>query len=237
MPYTDGRWSAGTPGSDMQIFFGASQWKDFAVLATFPAAPAAGLIYQTVPSGDACKFFLDLGLLLRSGEYATPAGSQEQFGTAAALPGPTTVANTGSPLGLLPGYPPILAANMATVGGTIGGAGIQRGPVAKGIQINSIDVIYQVLTVAAAAATVGLTKTAFANLVAPVVTNLIALGANGLPTAIGAQPQDTSVVVASPAMIIPSTDTEVILNVNLTAGAGGTINFYGVAVNCSFNFE
>ena len=72
---------------------------------------------------------------------------------------------------------------------------------------------------------------------APSVANLIALAANGLPTAIGAQPQVTNVVVPAPAMITPNVDTQVILNINLTAGNGGTINFYGAVLKCSFNFN
>jgi hypothetical protein len=105
------------------------------------------------------------------------------------------------------------------------------------MQINSIDVIYQVLAVNAAAATLGLTKTAFTNSFAPVVTNLVALGANGLPTVIGAQPQVTNVAVPSPVMIVPVLDTQILLNINLTAGAGGTVNFYGAVLKCSFNFN
>ena len=115
----------------------------------------------------------------------------------------------------------------------------QRGPIPKGVQINSIDVVYQVLAVTASAATIGLTKTFFANLVAPVVTNLLALGANGLPTAIGAQVQVTNVPITTPAMLVPAAGgvTAPLVNVNLTAGSGGTINFYGVCLNCSYNLN
>ena len=126
---------------------------------------------------------------------------------------------------------------MATVGGTVGGAGVMSGTIPKGIQINSIDVIYQVLALAAATATVGVTKTTFVNLVAPVVANIIAVGTNGLPTAIGAQPQVTNVAVTTPAMIVPTSPTEVIVNVNLTGGATGTVNFYGVNINLSYNYN
>ena len=232
MGYTDGKWTQGTPQTDLALFIGADQWTDFAGLATNPATPAAGLLYKIVPSTDASLFFVTPeGLLLRALSYASTALDQEQYGTAASVPGPSTVANTGSPSGLLIGHPPLTQAQMATLGN------IQRGPIPKGIQINSVDVIYQVLAVTAVAATVGLTTTKFANLVAPSVANLIALAANGLPTAIGAQPQVTNVVVPAPAMITPNVDTQVILNINLTAGNGGTINFYGAVLKCSFNFN
>jgi hypothetical protein len=237
MSHTDTQWTQGISTGGASLFIGAAQFKDFAGLATFPASPAAGLIYQTVPATDVCKFFATADLLLRAAVYPTAGSAQQQFGTAAAVPGPSTVAGTSGPLALLPGYPPILAANMATVGGTVGGAGIMSGAIPKGIQIDSIDVIYQVLALAAATATVGVTKTAFTNLVAPVVTNIIALAANGLPTVIGAQPQVTNVAVASPAMIVPTTDTEVVVNVNLTGGATGTVNFYGVVLNMHYNYN
>jgi hypothetical protein len=104
------------------------------------------------------------------------------------------------------------------------------------MQINSIDVIYTVAALAAAVATVGLTTTTFANATAPVVTNLIALAANGLPTAVQATPYVKNVAVATPAMLITA-DTEVIANVNFTGGATGTVDFYGIVVHCSFNFN
>lgn len=237
MSHTDTQWTQGISTGGAQLFIGANEFKDFAGLATFPASPSAGLIFQTVPATDACKFFANVSCILRQAVYPTAASAQSQFGTAAAVPGPSSVSGTSGPLALLPGYPPITAANMATVGGTVGGAGVMSGTIPKGIQIDSIDVIYQVLSLAAAAATVGLTTTSFANLVTPVVTNIIALAANGLPTAIGAHPQVTNVAVTAPAMIVPTTDTEVVINVNLTGGATGTVNFYGVVINMHYNYN
>lgn len=232
MSDTDGQWKQRTPYTDLTLFVGADQWTDFAGLATLPAAPSAGLIYKTVPSTDACKFFITAeALLLRSGVYGSVNLDQEQFGTAAGVPGPSLIAGTSGPLALPGTYPPQVGATMATV------AGPYSGLWPKGMQINSVDIIYQVLAVAASAATVGLTTTKFANLVAPVVANLIALGANGLPTVIGAQPQVTNVAVASPSMITSLVDTQTVLNVNLTAGSGGTINFYGAVLKCSFNLN
>jgi hypothetical protein len=234
MSITEGKFEQSLPQNDLHLFLGADQFTDFAAVSTLPAAPAAGLLYKVVPTTAAAKFFLTPEpVLLRSGVYATTAYDQEQYGTAASTPGPSTIANTSGPLAMLPGIPPILAANLATLGA------IQRGPIPKGIQVNSIDVIYQVLAVAAGGATLGFTKTQFVNLTAPVVTNIIALGTNGLPTVIGAQPQVTNVPVASPAMIVPAQvgDLQTLLNINLTAGAGGTINFYGAVLNCSYNFN
>lgn len=233
MPHTDGRWTSGTSFPGYELFVSALDFIDMAGLATIPATIAtAGLVFKTVPAGDACIFAASLNQFLREPIYATPAYDQEQFGTAAAQPGPSTVSGTGGPLGLPFGQPPLLASQLATVSGNYVG-----GPSKKGLQIDSVDVIYQVLTDATAvAATMGLTYTNFANLVAPVVVNLIALAANGLPVVIGAQPQVTKVAVAAPAMIVGS-DTEIVLNINLTGGTAGTIKFYGAVVKGHYNFQ
>ncbi len=228
MSITEGKWEQSTPSTDMQIFVDAGWFTDVAGLATVASA-GPGLFVKHVPATDASTFFANLGLLLRTGQYASADG-QSQFGTAAGVAGPTTVANTSGPLALPPGIPPILAANLPTLGN------IQRGPIPKGMQINSIDVIYTVAALAAAVATVGLTTTTFANATAPVVTNLIALAANGLPTAVQATPYVKNVAVVTPAMLITA-DTEVIVNVNFTGGATGTVDFYGIVVHCSFNFN
>ena len=233
MPYTDGRWTQGTSVPGFEKFISALEFIDMAGLATIPSTIAtAGLVFKTVPSGDAAIFAANIGQFLCEPVYATPAYDQEQFGTAAAQPGPSAVAGTGGPLQLPVGQPPMLASQMATVSGSY-----VSGPPKKGLQINSVDVIYQVLTDATAvAATIGLTATVFKNLTAPVVTNLIALAANGLPVVIGAQPQVTNVAVASPGFIVGQ-DTEIILNINLTGGSAGTIKFYGAVVKGNYNFN
>ncbi len=233
MSHTDGRWTQGTSVPDLQQFIGADEFALLGGTAPLPSTIATpGLLFRTVAAGSAAIFAKSLSeLLLRSGVYATAAYDQEQFGTAAAQPGPSSVSGTSGPLALQQGQPPMLASQMATVSGPA------SGPSQKGIQIDSVDVIYQVLADATAvAATIGLTKTVFKNLTAPAVTNLIALGANGLPTAIGAQPQVTNVAVPNPAMIIAS-DTEVLLNINLTGGTAGTIKFFGAVIKAHFNLN
>jgi hypothetical protein len=233
MSHTDGRWTQGTSVPDLQIFIGADEFALLGGTAPLPATIAGpGLLFRTVAAGSAAILAKSLSeLFLRSGVLATPAYDQEQFGTAAAQPGPSSVAGTSGPLALKQGMPPMTASQMATVSGG------NSGPSGKGIQIDSIDVIYQVLADATAvAATIGLTKTVFANLAAPVVTNLIALGANGLPVIIGAQPQVTNVLVGTPAMIVAA-DTQVLLNINLTGGTAGTIKFFGAVLKCHYNLN
>jgi hypothetical protein len=240
MPHTDGRWTNGTSFPGLQQFIGADEFALLGGTAPLPATIVTpGLLFRTVAAGSAAIFAKSLSeLLLRALLYASSAYDQEQFGTAASVPGPSTVAGTSGPLAIpgsgspnYQGFPPIPAANLATL------AGPSTTLNAKGIQIDSVDVIYQVLTDATAvAATIGLTKTVFANLVAPVVTNLIALGNNGLPVVIGAQPQVKNVAVTAPAMIAAS-DTDVLLNINLTGGTAGTIKFYGAVINSHYNFS
>ena len=234
MSITEGKWEQETPQPDLHLWIGADEFVDFAAVATLPASPAAGLIYRIVPASSAAKFFKSPeATMLRSGVYATAAYDQEQYGTSLSLPGPqASLANSGGPNAGLAGFPPTLAAQMSTLGG------IQRGPIPKGFQINSVDVIYQPLVTVASAITFGLTKTQFVNAAAPVVTNIIALGANGLPLAINAQPLVTNIPVTSPAMIVPAQagDLGLVVNLNITTTTG-TVNFYGVMLNCSYNLN
>jgi hypothetical protein len=241
MAGTDGRWTAKTPFPDLQLFYGADQFTDLAGLATLPATIATpGLLFRTVPAGDASIFVSSLpGLLLRSGVYATPQYDQEQYGTAASQPGPSVVSGTNDPLALpnpvspyYQGFPPTPGIAVATL------AGASTGPQPKGIQIDSVDVIYKVLADATAVvAAIGLTKTVFTNGADPVVTNLIALGAHSLPTAIAAHPVATNVPVISPAAMIVAADTEVLLNINLTGGTAGTIQFFGAVIKAHYNLS
>jgi hypothetical protein len=230
MSQTDGRWTQDVSVPDGQFFIGASEFFDTASLAARGSA-GAGLFSLNLAATQAGTFFANLEAFIRTGVYATTAYDQEQYGTAASVPGPSTVAGTSGPEGIT-GFPPTLASAMATL------IGPQSGPVPKGTQIDSIDVIYGVYAAAATVATIGLTKTVFSNAAAPVVSNLIALGANGLTTTTNTagQVKVINVPIASPAMII-SADSELVLNVNLTAGAGGTVSFYGVVIKCHFNWN
>ncbi len=230
MSQTDGRYTQDVSVPDLQFFIGASEFFDTANLAARSSA-GAGLFELNLAATQAGTFFANLETYIRTGVYGTTAYDQEQYGTAASVPGPSLVANTNDPEAIT-GFPPLLAANMPTLGG------IQRGPVPKGTQVDSIDLIYGVYTVAATLATVGLTSTVFANNAAPVVSNLIALGANGLTTTVNTagQVKVINVPVSTPAMTITA-DTELVLNFNLTAGSGGTATFYGAVVRCHYNFN
>lgn len=236
MSKTSGTWTQDGAFTDGQIFVGPSEFIDITASgAAAAASSAAGLFTLDVTTANhAAKFFADISKMLRTGQYAS--FGQQAFGTTGPppVPGPTTVANTSSPDGTF-GRPPLLTAKEPTILGPVVGA------IPKGLQINSVDVIYEVDTTALAAATLGLTKTAFSLpgvSGAPTVTNLIALAANGLPTATNTAGQSTTtrVLVPTPAML-QITEGELILNINLTLGASGTLHFYGAILNCNFNYN
>ena len=229
MSITEGRFEGNISFPDLQIFVDATWFQNVGSGVSSLATDGAGLVYALLGNSAVGNFFANLALFTRTGVYAS-SYDQEQYGTAASVAGPSSVANTSGPLGLLPGIPPLTAAQLPTLGHT------QNGPIPKGTQIDSIDVIYTPLSLAASVATVGLTKTVFKNGVDPVVTNLIALGANGLATTMATKPQVFNVPVTTPAMITDA-DVAQYCNVNLTAGATGTVKFYGVVVHAHYNFN
>jgi hypothetical protein len=226
---TQGSLEADTPNTDGQIFLGPSaDWVP--TTGTAPVTTAgAGLLYQLVAASETCNLFSAISQMLRTGQFPRVPYSSQQFGTAAAIPGPSSVANTGGPSGIN-GRPPFTGANLATVKGQ----GAQ--PIPKGLQINWIDLIYQVLGVALTSVTFGLTNTQFVNAVAPAVTNIVALGANGLTTAVDAQPVRTRITPATPAFSILD-GSELIANLNFVTPAGSTVKFYGAVLGVSFNFN
>lgn len=234
MSITEGRWEGNTAFPDLTLFVGADEIRATSGTATL-TLNASGDLSLNIGNSQACVFVISEAAMLRSGVYAS-SYDQQQFGTAAGVAGPTAaVPNTSGPLGLKPGFPPLTAANMATLGA------IQRGPIPKGLQVNSVTAIYSVTGLGLTLAQIGVTQTKFTNNAALVVTNVLAKAANGLPTAIGtgaANPYSTVVPMTSPAFTIGSTaGTELLVELDLTTGASGTARLYGMSVNCSFNFN
>jgi hypothetical protein len=168
------------------------------------ASAGPGLFAQTLAATQAGTFFANIAAYLRSTDLVPISGT---------------------------GPAPQTTAQLATVSGN---PITTSGQSYKSLQINSIDVIYTATVANLTVATIGLTKTVFADSVAPAVTNLLALGANGLPVAFQATPHVKSVVLATPA-VVGNSDTDIIANVNLTAGAGSTVTFYGISLHCTTN--
>jgi hypothetical protein len=227
MSHTQNRWTGDTPFTDGQVFLGPGtdilvQSGTVTVGTTGP-----GLLTYNQASTVAAVYFADPGQMIRTGQLATPAISQEQFGTAALQPGPSAVANTSGPLGKQ-GFPPFTNAQNPVYGPL-------TGAMKKGFRVDYVDVIYSVATVNAALATIGITTTKFVDNVAPLVANILTLGANGLPVAFRANPYVFRITMVSP-VFINLADTEVLINLNLTAGTGGTTSLYGIVLGMSFNW-
>jgi len=219
---TAGQIIASQPNTDGQLFIPVSR---FSAVGTVPALASAGpgLLTATLATATTYNLFAAIDELLRTG---LAPNYQEAFGTAALVPGPTAVANTSDPLAI-DGMPPFTNALNPTLNP-------QKGFVPKGMQINWVDAIYSA-PAAITSATLGLTTTKYVNNTAPLVANIIALGANGLPAGLQAQPYRTRVSVATPAMIVLD-GCEVILNLNFATGAGNAV-LYGAVVGVSFNFN
>ena len=226
MSKTSGRWEAESPFTDLQIFLAPEL---FFNSGAGSLALSNGVVGVSLASSNAAVLSSNIISFTRTGQYSNPL-DQQQFGTAAGTYGPTAVANTGDISGLLPGYPPMLASQMATLGN------IQRGPIAKGFRLTSFDIVYSVTGLALAAATCSLSAVTFVKGSAPIVTSLVASGANGLTTAISTGVNVINVPVPTP-VYLTTADTAVVLTVSLTAGATGTAFFYGGVLHSDYNFS
>jgi hypothetical protein len=238
MSKTQGRWEQATGFTDGQIFVGASEFQPTAASGAVTLVSAsAGLLTRNVAASLTANLFADISKLLRTGQLATAAVAQEQFGTAALVPGPSSVANTSDPLDFPPGFPPWTETVLPTI------TGGQKGPIPKGIKPIWVDVIYEIDTGAITSVTFGLTQTAMpasGASGAPTVTNIITLGANSLPVAANTagQATRTRIAVASANQLYITTDgTEVIANVNFVTPAGNSVKFYGIILGCHFNYN
>jgi len=238
MSTTRGRWEQATGFTDGQLFVGATNFLPSAASgAATIVSSAAGLLTLNQAASLTGNFFASISTLLRTGQLATAAVNQEEFGTAALVPGPSSVANTSDPSDLPPGFPPWTEAVIPTI------TGGYKGPIPKGLKPIWVDLIYEIDTGAITSVTFGLTKTAMPPVgtsAAPVVTNIITLGANGLPVAANTAGQvtRTRINVATANQLYLNTDgTELIANVNFVTPASNSVKFYGMILGCHFNYN
>src|SRR5271170_3070597 len=103
---TLGRLEMQTSFTDGQIFVGASEFWPLVVAGAPVASAGAGLFTRNIPASTTANLFSNISKLFRTGQLASASVNQEQFGTAASVPGPSTVTNTSDPLDLPPGFPP-----------------------------------------------------------------------------------------------------------------------------------
>lgn len=226
MSRTGGRYEQKTPNIDGRIVIAG---QDFQLAsgggATTFTRIANGQVTQHIAASQANVFFANLSqILFRTGQLPF---IQEQFGTAAGVSGPTSVANTGDPDSNI-GPPPQTGTLVITP---------QTGFVAKGVKINDITVKYLIGgTGPLSVHTIGLAKTVFANNVAAVTTNLLANATNGLQTATQANPYVTKVVPTTVAFAV-SDLTDLILELDVTTPAATTYDLFSIELHVSFNFN
>lgn len=106
----------------------------------------------------------------------------------------------------------------------------------KGIGILSVTPIYTISTLAATSVSIGVTKTVFANGIAPSVTALLAAAANGQPTATSAQPNAVTSAITTQSLIT-DVNAEVIAELTLVLPATSTAKIYGMRWAVQFNYN
>lgn len=109
-------------------------------------------------------------------------------------------------------------------------------PRPKGIQVNSISLIYQVNSVNATSQAIALYSTIYKNAAAPVSTALITSGTNGLVSTAAANPVITTIAVPTPAYLT-SPFQEITVVYTPVTPSGSTINIYGIHVSVTYNFN
>lgn len=108
----------------------------------------------------------------------------------------------------------------------------------KGFKPLSFDVVYLVGTLALTSATCRVDYCQFVNNVAPAVTSVLASAANGLQTAIQAQPYVTNVVIpAAQQKYFTLNDADFVIEVALTGAATSTLTFYGIDFYFEYNYN
>lgn len=225
---TQGFFEAATPFNDGQIFIGPNLFTSPGV--NYNLFIAAGTHYEYAACTSASSSYIVTGtvpLLYRTGMFATPNLNQEQFGTAALQPGPSSVSGTSGPSGVI-GYPPFTSANNPIK------AGGATGAIPKGIQINWADVIYSPGANPITNASLYVYTTNFVNNAAPVQTALVT--STTLPNAAQTNPYVSRVNAATPGFIVTG-DSQLHLQFLFNTGATATLNFYGIVLGVSFNFN
>jgi len=112
--------------------------------------------------------------------------------------------------------------------------------VPRGLKITDITVHYQITGAALTAHTVRLDRIKFVNNVANAVSVVLANAANGLATAVQANPYTTKIVVVDPQSVSgydTSDNSGVFIEINATTQGGGVYRFYGITLHYTFNYD
>jgi hypothetical protein len=234
--HTQGFVTQDSPNTDGFIYFPPSSLFDgvTGLPATLQYSYTLGQ-YAQLPANTAEENFngvapLPLGIQ-RSGVYATPNTAQEQYGTGSALPGPVAPGDgTSDPLAQ-DGYPPFISSIF-----TAAAARTLNGPIAKGVQLNSLTVNYQVLTANLTAMSFALARRTLIPGVAPIISVIGSLTLAGTQLNVSAHPQSATVEVVQPAFGI-SPEQDYVLAWAGTKGATSVLNVYGMYAGVSFNYN
>jgi hypothetical protein len=108
-------------------------------------------------------------------------------------------------------------------------------PRPKGIKFKAMYPVYTITGALLSLNTIGLTQTVFGNNIAPVTSNIIAVAANNLATAVAATPYLTPIAVPSAAAIFRTTKfSEFVIEWDVTTT--GTALLEGVFLDVSYNY-
>lgn len=108
----------------------------------------------------------------------------------------------------------------------------------KGFKLLSFDVIYQITVAAATTSTCRVDQAVYANNAAPVITAVLASGANGLQTAVQANPYVTNVPLAAAQQVYRTlADSDLWIEVVITGAATTALTFYGIDAYVEYNFN
>jgi hypothetical protein len=228
---TSGYVQQGLPNPDGHIFI------DLNTYATSGAGTrtrqGAGLVAVTQAAATNAIYEIPLADLIF--RYGMQDDSQMAFGR----PNGTSGANAlALGIGVVDQTPYSRAARPPIPSAQVFGSGGTALSIAKGISLTGITVCYQVLGAAATAITLGITKTLFTPpLVAPVVTTILANGANGLSTAITAAGVVNSTYIPINSGMLTSRLAQYLLELDATTAIGGTINFFGMFLDVAYNYN
>lgn len=175
-------------------------------------------------AGAATAFFwLELGELKRRIETAALALKnlpfQQKFGAAALTPGWTAGA---------PSLPPFTGQTQLTP---------PTSDTPKGIQITDVFAIYSVQTAALTAATLGISRTVYAENVAIAITAYLAATNIALTTTTAANTPHVQVVAVTTPVFETSDLSDIIIELSLTTAATSVVRVYGMGLHCNFNFD
>jgi hypothetical protein len=224
MGRTAGWWLQDTALPDGQIFQTASSGIVTAGTVAINR-DGLGLYNVTAAASQTVTMGFNLGHILR---FGMQDDEQQAFGSA-----------SGTGQQGLPTPPNTFATNLQQSGRppfTIAQNQVVPANRPKGIGVLSVTPIYTVSTLAATSVSIGVTKTVFANGVAPAVTALLAAAANGQPIATSAQPNAVASALTTVTPII-DVNAEIIAEFSLVLPATSTAKIYGMRWSVQFNYN